>query len=110
LSAPDDLVQVAEAREIYAAELMALRLRSAGIDAQVLDQSFRQEPLPSVRAFAVVRVLVPSDQLEAARRLLEEGRPLAEDWEPGEEGSPEPAADEAAGSSRQETREEEGEP
>jgi hypothetical protein len=86
-------------REIYAAELMALRLRSAGIDAEVLDQSFRQEPLPSVRAFAVVRVLVPAEQLEAARRVLEEGLPLPEDAEASDDpeapaGTAEPSGQE----------------
>lgn len=96
-----DLVQLAEVREIYAAELMALRLRSEGVDAQVLDQSFRQEPLPSVRAFAVVRVLVPADQAEAARRVLEEGAPLPEDAEesPSSQASP---ADSVESSSQEE--------
>jgi hypothetical protein len=62
--------QVAEASQIYEAELMALRLREAGVEARILDQSFRQEPLPNVRSFAVVRVLVPAEQAEAARQLL----------------------------------------
>lgn len=90
MSPTPDLVQVAEVRQIYAAELIALRLRSEGVDAQILDQSFRQEPLPSVRAFAVVRVLVPAGQAEAARRILEEGATLPEDAEesPGPEASP----------------------
>jgi hypothetical protein len=81
MSARPALVQLVETREVFSAELIALRLRDAGIDAQVLDQSFRQEPLPSVRAFAVVRVLVPAEQAEAARRLLEADRPLPEDVE-----------------------------
>jgi hypothetical protein len=90
--ADDDLVQVAEAREVYAAELMALRLRAAGIEAAVLDQSFRQEPLPSVRAFAVVRVLVPAAQADEARRLLAEDAGLPEDAssEGAAEGGPDP--------------------
>jgi Putative prokaryotic signal transducing protein len=72
-------VQVAETREAFEAELIALRLREAGLDPQVLDQSFRQEPLPDVRSFAIVRVLVPAEQAEAARRALAEGQPLPED-------------------------------
>jgi hypothetical protein len=49
---------VLETRQVYEAELAAGRLREAGLDAQVVDQSYRQEPLPSVRSFSVVRVLV----------------------------------------------------
>jgi hypothetical protein len=66
-------VQVAEAAQPYEGELVAGRLRAAGIDAKVVDQSFRQEPLPSVRSFAVVRVLVPEDAEAKARAVL--GRP-----------------------------------
>jgi hypothetical protein len=76
---------VAEASQLYEAELMALRLREAGIDAEVIDQSFKQEPLPSVRSFAVVRVLVPSERAEEARRLLAHDEPLPEDAEPAED-------------------------
>lgn len=80
-----DLVQVAETKEIFEAELIALKLREAGIDAQVLDQSFKLEPLPNVRAFSVVRVMVPAASSEAAHRVLSEGEPLPEDGEPAEE-------------------------
>ena len=61
------------------AELAALRLREAGIEARVIDQSYRQEPLPLVRSFAVVRVLVKAGQAEEARRLLQESQDLPED-------------------------------
>jgi hypothetical protein len=80
-------VQVAEAGQLYQAELMALRLRAHGLDAHVVDQTFHLEPLPSVRSFAVVRVMVPADQAEAARRILAETEPLPEDAEPS--GNPE---------------------
>jgi hypothetical protein len=79
---------VGEFREIFEAELAALRLREAGLEAHVLDQSFRQEPLPNVRSFAIVRVLVPRASAEEARRLLAqpvempEGVVSAEDDEP----------------------------
>jgi hypothetical protein len=82
-----DPVQVAEAREIYEAELMALRLRANGIDAHVLDQTFHAEPLPSVRSFSVVRVMAPASQAAEARAILAEGRPLPDDAEPS--GNPE---------------------
>jgi hypothetical protein len=65
---------VAEVGEVYEAELMALRLREAGLDARVVDKSFRQEPLPRVRSFAIVRVYVPEARAEEARRLLAEKR------------------------------------
>jgi len=66
----EDWVQVAETAQSYEAELIAGRLRAAGMEAKVLDQTFRQEPLPSVRSFAVVRVLVPEDQEAQAREVL----------------------------------------
>jgi hypothetical protein len=72
---------VMEAGQVYVAELAALRLRDAGIEARIIDQSYRQEPLPSVRAFSVVRVLVPSERAEEARRRLAEGEALPEDAE-----------------------------
>jgi hypothetical protein len=66
----DGWEQVAETPQVFEAELMALRLRESGIDAEVIDQSFKQEPLPNVRSFAVVRVLVPSAQLALAQEVL----------------------------------------
>lgn len=79
-----DVVQIAETRQVYEAELIALKLREAGVDAEVLDQSFRQEPLPNVRSFSVVRVMVPAGQEAAAREALAEGQPLPEDGESDE--------------------------
>ena len=76
-----EMVQVAETRQVYEAELIALKLREAGVDAQVLDQSFRQEPLPNVRSFSVVRVMVPAGQEEAARSALADASELPEDAE-----------------------------
>ena len=76
-----DWVQVVETRQIFEAELIALRLRGSGIEAEVVDQSFNQEPLPNVRSFAVVRVLVPGESLDEARSVLEHGLPLPEDGE-----------------------------
>lgn len=68
-----------ETGQVYEAELAALRLREAGIEARVIDQSYRQEPLPMVRSFAVVRLLVRVEQAEAARALLREPHELPED-------------------------------
>src|SRR6185503_19763893 len=79
-----DVVQIAETRQVYEAELIALKLREAGVDAEVLDHSFRQEPLPNVRSFSVVRVMVPAAQEAAAREALAEGQPLPEDGESDE--------------------------
>ena len=42
------------------------RLRASGIEAEIVDQTFHQEPMPNVRAFAVVRVLVRMEQVEDA--------------------------------------------
>jgi hypothetical protein len=80
-----DWVQVVETRQIFEAELIALRLRGSGIEAEVVDQTFNQEPLPNVRSFAVVRVLVPAESLAEARQVLEQGMPLPEDGESEEQ-------------------------
>ena len=72
---------VAEVGQVFEAELMALRLRGEGIDARVIDQSYRQEPVPSVRALSLVRVLVPAEHAGEARRLLAERLDLPEDTE-----------------------------
>ena len=71
--------QVAEVPTAFDAELLVLRLREGGIEAQVVDQTFHQEPLPAVRSFAVVRVLVPTPQADEARRILSEIVPLPAD-------------------------------
>ena len=44
----------------------------------MIDQSYRQEPVPSVRSFAVVRVLVPVAQAAEARSILAERVELPE--------------------------------
>jgi hypothetical protein len=72
-SSHGDWDTVLETRQVYEAELAAGRLREAGLDPRVIDQSYNQEPVPSVRSFALVRVLVPADQAVEARRVLAEG-------------------------------------
>jgi hypothetical protein len=62
--------QAAETGQLYEAELIALRLRSGGIEAQVVDQTIHVGPLPDNRDVSVVHVMVPADRLEAARALL----------------------------------------
>ena len=73
--------QIAETPQIYEAELIALRLRGSGIEAEIVDQTFNQEPLPNVRSFAVVRVLVPKERMDEARRILDGAVALPEDGE-----------------------------
>jgi hypothetical protein len=68
----EDWDTVLEASQVYEAELGAGRLREQGIDARVIDQSYRQEPLPSVRSLALVRVLVPAERAAEALALLAE--------------------------------------
>jgi hypothetical protein len=84
---------VLETSQSYEAELAALRLRDSGIEARVIDQSYRQEPLPSVRSFAMVRVLAPTVSAAQARQILAEGARLEEGVvlpdEPGGTGSEE---------------------
>ncbi len=69
---------VLETSHLYEAELAALRLRSAGLEARVIDQSYRQEPVPFVRALSTVRVLVPAASAALARTVLAEGAELPE--------------------------------
>jgi len=69
---------VLETSQGYEAELAALRLREAGFDARVIDLSYRQEPVPSVRALSMARVLVPSERAAEARRVLARGEELPE--------------------------------
>lgn len=76
-----DFDTVLETAHVYEGELAAQRLREAGIEAGVVDQTYRQEPVPSVRALSVVRVLVPAEQAGEARRILAEMKPLPEDAE-----------------------------
>ncbi len=70
---------VLETNQLYEAELAALRLREAGLEPRVIDQSYRQEPVPMVRSFAVVRVLVEAARAEEARQLLAEPHDLPDD-------------------------------
>jgi hypothetical protein len=70
---------VLETSQVYEAELAALRLRSAGLEARVIDQSYRQEPVPFVPGLARVRVLVPAASAVHARAVLAEGEGLPED-------------------------------
>ena len=74
-----DWVQVAEVSQVWQGELIVGRLRASGIAAKILDQTFHQEPMPSVRAFAVVRVLVRMEQAEEAKRVLDEAPELVDD-------------------------------
>jgi len=74
-----DWEAVAEVGQRYTADLMAGSLQAAGIDARVVDKSFRQEPLPSVRSFAIVKVYVPAERAEDAKRRLEEAGASTDD-------------------------------
>jgi hypothetical protein len=65
-----DSVQVAAVAQRYEAELIALRLRESGIDAHVVNQSFDLMPIPENEDFDTVRVMVPADESEKARRIL----------------------------------------
>jgi hypothetical protein len=62
---------VAEVRSLIQAKILALYLEEAGIETQILDLTFNQEPLPSVRAFSVVKVLAPREKAAEAREALE---------------------------------------
>jgi hypothetical protein len=85
---------VLETSQAYEAEFAALRLREAGLDARVIDQSYRQEPLPGVRSFALVRVLVPTAAAGEARGILAAGPALAEGVDLSDEADDDTGSDE----------------
>jgi hypothetical protein len=93
----DGWTQVAETGQPYEGELIALRLRAAGIEAKVVDQTFRQEPLPSVRSFAVVRVLVPEGEEAQAREVLARSVELPPDAESVADSADEKGSEEEEG-------------
>jgi hypothetical protein len=76
---PKEWVQVAEVGQLWQGELIVGRLRSGGIEAEILDQTFHQEPMPNVRALALVRVLVPLERADEARRLLSQAAETPDD-------------------------------
>ena len=71
---------VANAREVYEGELMALRLREAGIEANVMDRSLHQFPSNAPQS-TVIEILVPAARADEARRILAEPVGLPEDAE-----------------------------
>jgi hypothetical protein len=75
--------QVAETAQIFEAELIAMRLREAGLEVQVVDQTFHQVAPSSSRDFASVRVLVPPGRGEEAQAVLALQEPLSEDADVG---------------------------
>jgi hypothetical protein len=78
--------EVFETGTAYEAELVAMRLREAGIEAQVVDQTFTEAPMPKVSNFNLVRVLVPSERADEARAIVAQPVELAEGEEvPGED-------------------------
>jgi hypothetical protein len=84
---------VFESATTFEAELVSLRLRDAGFEAQVVDRTFTEAPMPKVSNINTVEVLVPTADVERARELLAQPVELAEDEEvPGTE--PETPADE----------------
>ena len=72
-------VEIAEVGQLWEAELIVGRLTAEGIDAQIVDQTFHQEPIPNVRSFAVVRVLVPEAEETRAREILTEDAGVTDD-------------------------------
>jgi len=75
----DDWQSVAAVGQMYEAELIALQLQEAGIEAQIIDQSFEQVPLSNVSNFEKVRVVVPTARVEEAQRILSQQVALPED-------------------------------
>jgi hypothetical protein len=88
---------VFESGKLYEAELMAMRIQDAGIEAQVVDRTFTEAPMPDVSNFNTVQVLVPTDRADEARQIvaqpveLEEGAdvPGTEPETPVDSGSEE---------------------
>ena len=77
----DDWEEVRVLRQAYEAELIAARLEEAGIEAQIVNQSFELVPLTNVSDFDLIRIVVPTARAEDARRVLSEIPSLPEDAE-----------------------------
>jgi hypothetical protein len=76
-----DWASVAEVGQVYEAELIALRLREAEIEAEIIDQGSEEFPIPASTDFERIRVMVPAAKAAAARQLLEQPVTLPEDGE-----------------------------
>jgi hypothetical protein len=61
---------VFESATAFEAELVAMRLRDAGLDAQVVDRTFTEAPMPDVSNINTVQVLVPTERAEEARAVV----------------------------------------
>ncbi len=72
---------VAEVGQPYEAELIALRLRGGGIEAEILDEGMEQLPIPASADFEMFRIVVPTASADAARKILDELVSLPEDAE-----------------------------
>lgn len=77
----DDWEEIRVVRQPFEAEMIAARLEEAGIEAQIVDQSFEQVPLTHVSDFDLIRVVVPTGRAEEARRVLADIPSLPEDAE-----------------------------
>ena len=78
-SESSDWVEVAEVGQLWEAELIVGRLKVEGIESQIVDQTFHQEPIPKVRSFAVVHILVPAEQETRSREILAEHADVTDD-------------------------------
>jgi hypothetical protein len=74
---------VARPEKAYEADLIVMRLREEGIEAQALPQG--TFPVPDVESFAAAQVVVPRGRGEAARRILAAPVALPEDAESPDE-------------------------
>jgi hypothetical protein len=74
-----DWEQVAEVGTAWEAELIRGRILSAGLEAEIVDQSFELLPIANNSDFERMLVVVPAAQVEEARRVLSEAPPLPED-------------------------------
>ncbi len=76
----DNLVVVRVENEETRARIAIGFLQSNGIDARILEDDLGDQ-IPALEGTLGVKILVPEDQLELARKLLEE----QESQEPGEQ-------------------------
>jgi hypothetical protein len=84
-SADEDWEVVARPEKAYEADLIVMRLRAEGIEAQALPQG--TFPVPDVESFAAAQVVVPRARGDAARRLLAAPVALPEDGESPDEAA-----------------------
>ena len=72
--AQDDWVTLLRVREEETASVIAGLLDSAGIPNEVIDRAASELPIPAVDSMSRIEIMVPGEQADEARALLNDSR------------------------------------